>query len=58
MPNLEVVAMVKMINKVTGGYMWIHESREEEYKAAGHELAALPDSAPKKTPKKKKVVKK
>lgn len=50
--------MVKMINKVTGGYMWIHESREEEYKAAGHELAVLPDSAPKKTPKKKKVVKK
>lgn len=50
--------MIKMINKVTGGYMWVSESREEEYKAAGHELAALPESTPKKAPKKKRAVKK
>jgi len=40
--------MVKFINKLTGGIMWIHESRVEEYKAAGHAPAA-----PVKTPKKK-----
>lgn len=38
--------MVKMINKVSGGIMYVHESRVEEYKAAGHKLAA--DSTPEK----------
>lgn len=33
--------MVKFINKLTGGEMWIDESRAEEYKAAGHRLAAV-----------------
>ena len=34
--------MVKFVNKFTGGAMWVHESRVEEYKAAGHKLAAKP----------------
>ena len=32
--------MVRFINKLTGGEMWVHESRVEEYKAAGHKPAA------------------
>ena len=34
--------MVKFINKLTGSEMWVHESRVEEYKAAGHKPAAEP----------------
>lgn len=50
--------MVKFINKLTGGEMWVSEDRVEEYKRAGHKLAdepipeALPE-APKKRSKKK-----
>lgn len=50
--------MVKFINSYTGSVMWVHESRVEEYIAAGHKLAAAPDpagrlkAAPKKTTKK------
>lgn len=32
--------MVKMINAQFGNEMWIAEDRVEEYKAAGHKLAA------------------
>jgi hypothetical protein len=32
--------MVEFINKTTGTRMWVAESRVEEYKAAGHKLAA------------------
>lgn len=32
--------MVKFINKLTGSEMWIADDRVEEYKAAGHKLAA------------------
>lgn len=32
--------MVKMINAATGTEMWVAENRLEEYKAAGHKLAA------------------
>jgi len=32
--------MIQFINKETGGIMWVHESRVEEYKAAGHRPAA------------------
>lgn len=44
--------MVKFINCHTGSVMWVHESRVEEYLAAGHKLAAdpLPD---KPTPRKR-----
>lgn len=34
--------MVKFINAVTGTIMWVHESRVDEYKAAGHKPAAEP----------------
>lgn len=34
--------MVKMINRLFGTTMWVAENRVEEYKAAGHRLAAEP----------------
>ena len=34
--------MVRLKNRVTGGDMWVHESRLDEYLAAGHKLAAAP----------------
>lgn len=34
--------MVKLINAVTGGEMWVHESRVDEYLAQGHKLAPPP----------------
>ena len=34
--------MVRMVNKLTGGPMWVHESRLEEYLALGHKLAEPP----------------
>lgn len=50
--------MVRFINKFTGNEMWVAEERVEEYKAAGHRLAALvfdpmvPSARPKKSAKK------
>lgn len=32
--------MVKLINKRTGSSFWVTDERVEEYKAAGHKLAA------------------
>ena len=32
--------MVRFINRATGSVMWVHESRVEEYNAAGHKPAA------------------
>ena len=37
--------MVKFINKRTGGAFWVTDERVEEYKAAGHKLAAIPSAA-------------
>lgn len=34
--------MIKMRNKLSGGDMWVHEDRVEEYLAAGHTLADPP----------------
>lgn len=42
--------MVRFIHKVTGGDMWVHEDRVDEYKAAGHKPAA---PCPTRTPEKK-----
>ena len=42
--------MIKFINKVTGGDMWVHETRIEEYLKAGHTMAPPP---PLPEPKKK-----
>lgn len=44
--------MVRFVNKLTGTDMWVHESRVDEYKAAGHKLAAsVEEKAEKKTKK-------
>ena len=34
--------MIRMVNLLTGGDMWVHETRVAEYLAAGHKLAAPP----------------
>ena len=34
--------MIRMVNRLTGGDMWVHEDRVEAYLAAGHSLAAPP----------------
>jgi len=39
--------MIKLTHAQTGGEMWVHESRLEEYLAAGHKLAAPPPPPPK-----------
>lgn len=47
--------MIEFINALTGSQMWVHESRVEEYLAAGHRLAAgeSPEKQPvKEAPKK------
>ena len=45
--------MVRLINRDTGGDTWVHESRLEEYLAAGHKLPSPPETP--KTPRKPKV---
>lgn len=45
--------MVEFINKTTGTVMLVADERVDEYKAAGHKLAAKPE-----TPKKKQTAKK
>ena len=35
-----MVRKVKMVNGLFGNPMWVTEDRVEEYKAAGHKLAA------------------
>lgn len=47
--------MVKMTNKLTGSTMWVADNRVEEYKAAGHKLAAAP--APKEPEKEETAAK-
>ena len=44
--------MIKFINALTGNVMWVAEDRVEEYKAAGHKLAAEPPKAEKPAVKK------
>ena len=34
--------MIEMINAYTGTQMWVADDRVDEYKAAGHRLAATP----------------
>lgn len=36
--------MVKLINKRTGSAFWVADEKAEEYKAAGHKLAASPSA--------------
>lgn len=45
--------MIKFINSITHTEMWVSEDRVEEYKAAGHKLAAeITEDAEEKKPKK------
>ena len=46
--------MVELINKLTGGRMWVAEDRVEEYKAAGHKPVAVSCDKPTEKPKAKK----
>jgi len=48
--------MVKFINKATGNVMYVHETRVDEYIAAGHKRALPPPlpETPAKTEKKEK----
>lgn len=52
--------MVKFINKLTGGEMWVADDKVEEYKAAGHRPAAksMPKKPAKPAEKKPKAKKK
>ena len=43
--------MVKFINRLTGGEMWVAEDRVEEYKAAGHKPAAPAEKSEKPAPR-------
>lgn len=48
--------MIRLVNRNTGGDMWVSEDRLSEYLAAGHSLAASPDisdAAEKPAPKRK-----
>ena len=38
--------MVRLVNRLTGGDMWVHEDRVQEYLAAGHRPAAAPAPEP------------
>lgn len=46
--------MIEMINARSGNRFWVADERVEEYKAAGHKLAADDAEKPKKKPGKKK----
>ena len=45
--------MIRMINAITGSTMWVHESRLDEYTAAGHKLAASDAKPAEEKPKSK-----
>ena len=50
--------MVEFRNALTGGPMWVHESRVDEYLAAGYKLAAeVPAAKPAEAPKPKTTAK-
>ena len=34
--------MIRLIHASTGGEMWVHESRLDEYLAAGHKIYGAP----------------
>lgn len=43
---------VRFINRLTGGEMWVDETRVDEYKAAGHVPAAEAHPEPEAEPEK------
>lgn len=46
--------MIRLIHARSGGEMWVHESRLDEYLAAGHRLAEPPPSPAKKRRERRK----
>ena len=50
--------MIEFINRFTGTQMWVTDERMEEYKAAGHKLAASPSIATMPTDEPKKATRK
>ena len=50
--------MVRFINAVTGGEMWVADYRATEYEARGHKRAPLEPPEKKPAPAKKRTVKK
>lgn len=48
--------MIKLINKVTGSYMWVADDKAVEYLAAGHVPAVKVETPKKKTTKSGKPV--
>ena len=56
--NRKELTMVKFINRLTGNEMWVDESRADEYKSAGHKLAAPASKASDTERKKSAKVKK
>ena len=49
--------MIKFVNRLSGGEMWVHESRVDEYLRAGHKLALAAASEKKPAPKKSSTAK-
>lgn len=47
--------MVKLINALTGTEMWVADNRLDEYIAAGHMPAAVPEEKPTEEPVKETV---
>lgn len=45
--------MIRLVHARSGGDIWVHESRLDEYLAAGHRLAAAPIFPPPKEREKK-----
>ena len=45
--------MIRLVNKITGGPMWVDESRLDEYLRAGHALASPPPRPAPKEPVKR-----
>ena len=57
-----MIAMIRMINGITGTTMWVSAERLEEYLKAGHKLATppakpMPTEPVKRPPKKKAATK-
>ena len=50
--------MIKLINKLTGGEMWVADNRLDKYLEAGHKLASSTAEEPKAPEAKKPVAKK
>ena len=53
--------MIRLINKITGGDMWVADGRLDEYLAAGHKPAAVlppPEPTEEKPVKRRRTTKK